>query len=363
MASLTGSRRRDPSGLVRSWTVALLVSLTACSQPQPQPQPARQRVAAGHIITTGGGGAFLAPIYGDGRDGDLTCFDGSTTCSGLTPVGGVYTLDRWRFPRNMTVGASAVIVENGYGIAGTGTLTLSGNINDDGPATTTTIGGAARSQTWFGARLAGANASGGASSASGKMLWAPYGTASASASGGVVGGIGASGGPCQGGGGGGAVSTATGGAGGGVTLETPANGGSIAEALLVGRMGPTRSDQLTFGTGGGAGGSSGGAGGGGGGGGGEAWVAFPTIAGTGTITAKGGNAANAQASGGGGGGGGGGGIVDITFNTISSTITVSAAGGMHGTGAGGGGNGGDGGPCVVVCQNLSGNGTKATGCP
>lgn len=307
-------------------------------------------------------------MFGNGQDGPATCFDGVTTCLGLAPSSGIYTLARWIYPTNMTIAAGATVHMGGYGILGTGTLTVNGSLNDNGANASNSSAGGLRSGGWFPQTPAGASHGTTSSTAQASMPPVPFVATAAAASGaaagtGIAGAIGAK---CQGGGGGGADATNAGGNGGAITVIS-ATAGSPMWPLgwLYFRGGINLATAFTYGSGGGGGADDNTAtGGGGGAAGGIVYVAFHTITGTGSITANGGNGGSAtNTAGGGGGGGGAGGFVILTADSFASSLTVSANGGLGGAHTGGGGDGGAGGACVVECTNLSGDGTKATGCP
>lgn len=329
-------------------------------------------VTAGSGLSGGGtsGNVTLAvnltvSLYGNGADGDLTCFDGTTTCGGIAPVADVYTLPRWYYPHNLTCTSPAVIRMGGYGMIGTGTLTDNCTIDDDGAAASNNVAGGLRSSGWYPTTTAGATHTA-SSLTQASMPPAPFVTSAGVASGGGVGSNGTNGAACQGGGGGGASATNSGGNGGAITVVSTANGAPMWPlGWTYFRYGPNFGGSFTYGSGGGGGADNSTATGGAGGAtGGIVYLAFPTITGTGTISANGGAGGNASNTAGGGGGGGGpGGFVVLTANTYSGTLTVSSTGALGGTGTGGGGNGGKGGDCVVICQNLSNDNTKAAGCP
>lgn len=341
--------------------VVALALLAGCSQPHA-PAPS-VRSSAAHVITLGGGGAGVAPVYGTGIDGALDCFDGTTTCGGLVPVGGVYTLHCWRYPTTMTVSGTGEVKTNGYGIEASVSITVTspGKIDDNGGTATSSTGVSLRTAGWY-PSIAASAAHNASSSAQASMPPVPFVASAGTATGGTAGVAGTNGAACQGGGGGGSTTT-TGGNAGAITVVTAANGGPMwPDAWQHFALGFASGSQFTYGSAGGGGADGTGVGGASGQAGGIVWLAAPTITGTGTISADGGGGANTVTSPGGAGGGGPGGFVILTANTYGTSLNVHATGANGGTGSGGA-NGGKGGDCVVVCQNLSRDGTKATGCP
>jgi hypothetical protein len=304
-------------------------------------------------------------IFGDGSDGSLH-FDGSTPVLGVTPSGSVYTLTR-------EINATSILIDNGvtvvpaatdtqvtgtqgtqaFRIFCTGTLTNNGTIRNNGSAgavtgASNTGKGAAPS---FGTVANGNNGGGGGTTAAGTggTNNSVYWTTGTGGTGGT--GTGGNGtGTGAGGAGGGRVGGA-GGAGGNLAVVTAAQGSvrnffAAYSGVLVG----AGNTQWHFGGAGGGGGCSDGTvvGGGGGGGGGVVGIFARTLAGSGTIEAKGGGGGKPTGGGGGtttgGGGGGGGGTIILvhTTGTMSTSVTAGAGntGGSTGTS---GGNGADGG--------------------
>jgi hypothetical protein len=178
-----------------------------------------------------------------------------------------------------------------------------------------------------------------------------------------------------------------GGAGGGSTALNGGNSVAITSWADTPKTGVVTLDQIFRGTvdgghqatslyscgnggGGGATLDGAGTGGAGGSGGGCCFVACQTIAGAGTIEAKGAAGTAGGAGGGagsGGGGGGGGGLVCVVYSTATGTVACSVTGGAGGAGAGSvnttGGNGhaglayGTAGSSGITGINLSGDGT------
>lgn len=292
-------------------------------------------------------------LFCTGTDGALV-FDGSATVLGMAPVANVYTMTKDIYPTNMTVNTGVTVKNMGYAIMGNGTLTLTGTgkIVDNGNSGSSFTGGAARAVTTSSVRgaatLAGASSAGNAANSA--NLLAIYTTTAAAAGGASGVHNGTNGARGQGGGGGGG--SAGGGSGGGVTA---AGAGGIHEFF---NCWSAAGVQYTSSTGGGGGGPFGAStGGGAGASGGVVPVAFPVLAGSGTIECKGGNGAQGLNASAGGGGGGGGGNVIIIYVT-NGGITFTAAGGTGGAAGGGSsGAGGDGGAGYVLSVNLSGDGT------
>ncbi len=292
-------------------------------------------------------------------DGSPT-FDGIATIGTLVPSAGAYTLDRDYFFASPIVNVAVVINLNGSLMACTGTLTNNGNINDDGNPATLDVRGVVRAAGRFAApargALPGSNTAGASSNAPNPYFPVNTGTA--------VGGVatlGVAGTTTGAGGSGGGGDDGNPNAGGAIVVESAASGGmSLAEIIKGGYSGGIHS-TITTGSGGGGGGNSGfhsGTGGAGGNAGGIAVVIAKTIAGTGTITARGGAGGAGQAAGGGGGGGGGGLVVPI-YGTNSGPNTFLATGGAAGAagGAFNGKAGGAGHAGLVQKYNLSGDGT------
>lgn len=291
------------------------------------------------------GAQRLDPLFGLGFDGPLT-FDGSTTVvladgSTIVPAAGVYTLPVGRdvYPTSCLVDGAARVKLNGQLLAGVGTLTCHGIVDDDGADAVGNTAGAARATT---SRRFGGGAVGGSAGGSGGSSAPPPGLFSTLA--GIptpLGQAGVTGGKGQGGSGG--SSGGQGGAPGGVTPAGATNGvGLLPHELLRGA--PLRSTSIySYGSGGGAGNQSGTLAGAGGAGGGFAAVAFPRVEGSGRIGARGGRGGDCTGSNSGGGGGGGGGLTMVLFRDLAGSLTIDAAGGAPGVGLGTGRNGGSGG--------------------
>lgn len=297
--------------------------------------------------------------FSSGADGTVT-FDGSSVVLGLTPSANVYTLTRDIIPAAMTVNSGVTIHTAGFRVLVAGTLTLNGKIECSGKKTGTSSGGSgceggfySATQNGGGGGFAGNGAGGGAVSLAPLGL---YTTATGPAHGlpGTVVGQG---------GGGGNSNTTTGGSGGAFSSLNAVGVGTYSQfSAIFGRPDGTTVVYQFGGSGGGGGGGDAGAGGGGGGGGsgGHVLVACKTLAGSGTLEAKGGDGTNGTlqgTTGSGGGGGGGGGLVDYFYGTKTGTVTCVVTGGVHGNRLGGGAseNGGDG--LGGICNAFSGDGT------
>lgn len=273
--------------------------------------------------------------FGFGSDGALT-FDGVSTVLGIIPSGSTYTVPRHLFPTNMSVSSGVTIYTNGFGIWGTGVLTMSGTskLDDSGGDAAAEVAGASRlSGIWFGgAGTTGGNAASNGNNATLLNSCIPSGA-------------------------GGAGGAGSGGATGGTSTSTraAAEKGSIyvpdsfSSGMLFGATGLT---VPTAGCGGGSGAGSGGGakGGGGGAGGGFILVMFRSVnlSASCNVWARGGAGGNGQSGGGfaaGGGGGGQGGTVLFGYREnlgTSPSTRISVAGGNGGTGhvAGGAGSAG-----------------------
>jgi len=265
-----------------------------------------------------------AAVFGFGTDGALN-FDGVSTVAGLVPSGSVYTMNRHLFPTDMTVANGVTVVAYGFGIWGTGTLTLTGTakIDASGGDASSRIGAAAgTSGIWAG----GAGSNGGTAATNGSNATLSN----------MLGGAGGVGGTSD--------DAHTGGTVSGETAPAAASGNirqpeSFRTGMLFGAAGAL----APAGGGGGSGGGGGGGGtqGGGGGAGGSVLpILFRTInlSASCSVQAKGGAGANGQTGGGfaaGGGGGGGGGAVLLGYRASTGTAPagrVSVAGGAGGTG-------------------------------
>lgn len=263
-------------------------------------------------------------VFGFGTDGALV-FDGVSVVAGITPAGGNYTLARHIFPTNMTVATGVVIFTSGFGIWGTGTLTLSGTakLDNSGIDGASHTGGAIpASGIWYG----GAGGNGGAAATNGANTTL---TNSLGGSGGV-------GGASDDAHTGGTVTNTAAAAEKG-NIRVPS---SFINGMLFGSTGCTVPTAGSGGSGG-AGGGGGSQGGGGGAGGGLILIMFRNVvfSASCSVWAKGGNGAAGDVGGGfaaGGGGGGGGGVVLIGYRDSTGAATpssrVSVAGGTGGTG-------------------------------
>lgn len=284
-------------------------------------------------------------VYGFGTDGNATC-TGTTTVTGMSRSGSVWTLLRDVDFNNLTVAADATVNTNGFKIRCKTSLVVEGIIRNNGGNgpngsvnPSVFAGGAAAARQ--ASSLAGMTYKGGGSLGS---------AANQAADGG--GATGWSGGP------------GTGGIAGNVTPSSDAPDppgsttelapGTVPADYIDALAGSIRATGTVPNLGGGGG--SGGIGlgnppyingpqaqpGGGGGCGGYVSIAARTISGSGVIQALGGNGGNGQGSTGiypaaaiaTGGGGGSGGIVAVVYET-GTLPTVSVLGGNGGTSSGG----------------------------
>lgn len=287
------------------------------------------------IANGGSGSAF----YGDGSDGSQT-FDGSTTILGMVPSGSVYTMTRDIYCTSITINSGVTLLNNGWRIHCTGTLTCNSN-----GASGHSVGVGADGGTGGNGGAASPGGAGRAGGATGNAFFS-LGVSNAGGTGGVN-GAGQQGNPNSGstgfgsaGGGGGAATNAGGSAGTAPTAPTAASGSLRALPQSV-----TGGGWSLAGSGGGGGGSNStnAGGGGGGGGGGACFIAAKTIAGSGTIGSPGGNGGNGGGTSGnaGAGGGGGGGVLQLFYTSLTVT-TVTVAGGTHGTAFNSGASGSNG---------------------
>lgn len=292
--------------------------------------------------------AAYAWVWGDGSDGSVN-FDGTNTYPSFSSTTGaapnlVYRLTRNLYATDVTLASGKTLNAWNNQLYCTGTFTCDGHMSADGaanlvnPQTGLTGVGQDQNGNYLPAASSG---SGGGSGVNGS---------NGSNSGGVA---------CLGGaaGAGGTSSTGkTGGAGGSANVTGFTNLG-IHRAFSIFNMqqgmnitaGSTTFQLYCGGAGGGGGGGGGaGASGGAGGTGGAILGVFARrLAGSGTITAKGGdgNRGDWNAPGGGGGGGGGGGAILAASTTIYSTITGlswDVSGGSGGGSSGGGSAGSNG---------------------
>jgi len=294
----------------------------------------------GQILESNGSGtdpAFAsAPIgvYGDGSDASLN-YDGTTTVLGVAPSSSKYTLARDIYASSIMVHSGVTIIEGGFRIYCTGTLTDSGTVQNNGSnATNSNAGGTA-----FGGSL-GTCGAGGAGGTSGN---GSNGTTITNAGGGA-GGTGGISGQGQSGGTAGAVG-AINVFNGGIHNFIAANTGST--------IGNGSDVKITGGAGGSGGGGSGtNNGGGGGGGGGVLLINAYKIINPGTISANGGNGGAGTGANGGGGGGGGGGCVLLMYHSYSGNAATATRGAGNTTVTGTGHVGTDGNDGnVVTIQN------------
>jgi len=257
-------------------------------------------------------------VFGFGNDGALV-FDGVATVLGIAPSGGNYTLNRHIFPTDMTISTGVTVFTGGFGVWGSGTLTLAGTAKLDvsgADASGTTGGAIPGSGIWYG----GAGANGGAASTNG-------GNSTLSNS---LGGSGGVGGTSDDAHTGGTVTNTAAGAEKGAIRQPQ----SFTAGFLFGSTGCTVPTAGSGGSGGGGGGG-GTQGGGGGAGGGLMLVMFRIVnlSASCNVWAKGGAGAAGQTGGGftaGGGGGGGGGVVLFGYRASTGTAIntrVSVAGG------------------------------------
>jgi hypothetical protein len=352
--------------------------------------------ADGTWVTPSGVASAENLIFGDGSDGDGNMNGG--VVAGITPSGTTYNATRDLFFNSLTIDGAYALRSAGFRVFVKGTLTLNGQIRNNGfnggnggnAAATigNTPGGTAGSRAPINGVLPGGTVGG--VGGSGTAVGAAGGNTSASSwpfrgNGGALGagavgngangtagvGTGTGGGPGGGGGGGGGAVTpgGSGSAGGNIGAVGADSGTLLAFPQYITGRPCAGGGVFELGTGGGGGGggfNAGGTtqanGGGGGGSAGMVMVAAYEIVGTGSIAANGGNGGNggtgvgssqANAGGGGGGGGGSGGMVVCIIGN-GSFPTMTATGGTGGTGGvgkgtgGTGGNGGNGDDGVVL---------------
>lgn len=295
-------------------------------------------VIPGQGATVGGSQGW----YGDGSNGSGT-LDGTTTVFGLVPAASLYTMARDLYCTNLTINNGVSLKTNGYRLFCSGTLTNNGTILWVGLNATTNASAGNLVNNSASINAGNIGAAGGAGGTTGNGN--PGGSQGTNCSAGGAGGTG------------GNAGASSGGAGG---QNTGFNAGIMAPRALPHFLGPYGQQGQTLfqcfgGSGGGGGaGASGVSGGAGGTGGGIVLVVAFTIAGTGTISVRGGNGANAPGANSGGGGGGGGGSIFILSSSASGGAvagqTLVTAGGTHGNGTGTGTNGVDGsaGPTFVL---------------
>lgn len=324
--------------------------------------------AKGHITLASSQLLTIGPFwyFGNGADGAVH-FDGVNTFSFASKSGNVYTLGRSIYCTDCTIDVGVTVqcfdwtnvsVGGGNQVFCTGTLTVNGNLNNNGTRNTINgnigglgacnLGGVAKIYDGGGNGGAGGGGGGGAGIVGASKLNS-YGGA--------------------GGAGGNGNTGILGGAGGTVSHTNDRDSGGVnnlyfPHTMVSGRQTLGASPfwfQWGPGAGGGGGGNgTGSTGGGGGGGGGTLLVAAKTIASaSGSITCNGGGG-NSPSSGtppgnGGGGGGGGGGVLIILTTTanFASVVTCTANGGAGGATGGAGANGANGSNGVVVAVVVS----------
>lgn len=274
------------------------------------------------LIATPSGGPSLA-WFGDGSDGNVT-------------ISGPTTLTRDMFYNNLTVNTGVVLSTGGYRIFVFDTLTLSGTAKIE-------RNGENGADAVFGGASPGAGGQGHSFTGLGTL----YNQTGSGGGGGVGAGANGTGtagfrgiGNAGAGGAGGFWGATTGGS---ASQPPSADFGDIRSLpqAVLGRsfgQGNFQGGQVAPGGGGGGGSqfTSQSTGGGGGAGAGWAVVCAKTLAGSGTIEAKGGhggNGADAPLSygtdGGGGGGGGSGGIVTVVYSTgTPNTVVTGGTGGL-----------------------------------
>jgi hypothetical protein len=357
------------SGVVSNSKLANMAGLTIKGNNSGSPA-APSDLTVSQILTMLGISIPTLGDFGPGIDGSAV-MDGTTTIAGTNLSGGNYIATRELYFVNLTINSGVSFRPEGYIIYVKGTLTVNGTYDCTGISATGSSGAVG---SWDGARSAplpcGGNGGNGGTSPGTNGAQGPTQTngiriaSMTPAAGGTTGNPGTIGGQCGGGGGGGGgLGNGSFGASGGTfsSLNSILNG-DYANWLsaIMGRPYLSTTPYVS-GCGGGGGGCGGDVDGGAGGGGGAAsgWhvlMAF-LIAGSGTITAKGGNGSNgspAGANGGGGGGGGGGaGGIFILKTSMQSPPSVSVLGGNPGTGAAGSGTG-SGSPGAVAGQGGPG---------
>jgi hypothetical protein len=276
-------------------------------------------------------GDQVLPIYGDGRDGDVTFGSGILYPDFATYNSGTdtYTLTRDVFGQTITV--SSVVITAGYRMFATVAIQVNANIHNDGGNASGTTAGAGGLGGFFKAGGTGAT---GLLAASAGANGTAQATPTANTWVGGVGGKGAMGRATNTTFTGGMITTAN------STVPADADGGARVTSNFINYLtryvvGATNW-QMTPSIGGGSGAKSiigtTASSGGGGGGGGICFVAAPEITGGQTISANGGSGGNAAGTGGnfGGGGGGGGGVCCVIARTVSG-VFVTADGGTGGT--------------------------------
>lgn len=282
-------------------------------------------------------------IFGGGSDG-VVDMDGTNTYTAFATTTGAapnreYTLIRPVWATNFTLATSKILNAANYQVFATGTATINGTITAAGTNNTVNLG---NGTVGTGAGINGPYVGGTQSGAAGNGVGAPAAGAASTTNGCISAGNA---------GGGGASSSAQAGAAGGAASSTAIDtvGGRGAFDHLLNlfhgylKQGGTSNFGLFCGGPGGGGGGGVPAtctGGGGGSGAGIFGIFAKIIAGSGTLTAKGGdgNRGDWQAAGGGGGGGGAGGGIGVVTTTANwaSLLTVDVSGGLGGATTGGG---------------------------
>jgi hypothetical protein len=278
-------------------------------------------------------GDQIMPVYGDGADG-LVYFDGFSSYTFATFDGSsTYTLTRDLFATDIYIFMGITLITAGYRVFANSTLTVDGELHNNGSAGSGTTAGAGGLGGFF---KAGGAGSAGLGTGSAGAVGTAQATPTANTWVGGLGGKGAMGRATNTTFTGGMITSAN------VTVPADADGGNRVPSNFINYLtryivGATNW-QMTPSIGGGSGAKSiigttatSGAGGGGGG---ICFVASPIISGLGTISANGGAGGNASGTGGnfGGGGGGGGGIVAYIARSVSGLITTpTATGGNGGT--------------------------------
>lgn len=287
------------------------------------------------LDSPGGGDALIyvpSWVFGGGTDGAVH-FDGTATFAAFaTKSGNTYTLIRNLWGTDVTIDAGVTVITDSMQMFCTGTFACNGHLSMDGGDGSNSVAGqpiAINNGYYVPGKVGGTGAT---------NVSTPGQAGTASSLQSLGGAAGA----------GGAGATSAGGAAG--ALNPPANqvgGVGVGYLLTVMLSGHVMLGNvitpLCGAPGGGGGGeknpAAGANGGGGGAGAGIIGLFAKLIAGSGTITAKGGNGfpGNAPTAGGGGGGGGGGGAILAASTTLWASISsmFSVAGGLGGTVAGG----------------------------
>lgn len=272
-------------------------------------------------------------MFGNGADGTYTLDGSQAAVSGLfSKSGSTYTLLRDAYFDTLTINSGVILESANFRIFAKTLLTVNGTIRCNGGNASGQTAGAIVPTGFFATVVAGSNGGGSGAAASNATASNPAAIGSTGAKGGAQG----------------TLSTGTGSATpGAVTLTTKSPISNYWNLMTLWETTPGASPvRMTTGgasTGGdGAGSSSGpftcGVGGGAGAIGGTIGIFAKTLAGNGTIEAKGGNGGNGAGggtyacNGAGGGGGGNGGFIFIFTSTNSFTGTISVAGGTGGTG-------------------------------